>query len=127
MGKKKILIIGISALAVILGFGGMILFKGSFLLYPAAVLSGVCMPICSLCIPMLAKYLYPPARYRKFYPKVTMLTTLASSAGITVLSLLYEIWYSYVPVFLLGIAFTAICMVSILASDRLKRSEEAGA
>ncbi len=124
IGAKKALLIG--ALAVILGFSGMILFAGTFLLYPAAVLSGVCMPLCSLCIPMLAKHLYPPARYRKFFPKVTMLTTLASSAGITVLSLLYEIWDSYVPVFLLGITFTVICVVSILASDRLKKSGEAG-
>ncbi len=123
IGAKKALLTG--ALAVILGFAGMILFAGSFLLYPAAVLSGVCMPLCSLCVPMLAKHLYPPARYRKFYPKVTMLTTLASSAGITVLSLLYEIWYSYVPVFLLGIAFSAVCAVSVIASDRLKAKGDA--
>ena len=102
------------------GFAGMILFAGNFLLYPAATLSGICMPICSLCIPMLAKHLYTAEAYRRIYPKVTMMITLASSAGITIVSLLYEIWYSYLPVFLIGIVFAAICALCVVIAERQK-------
>jgi len=118
IGTKKAL--ASACFMVIAGFAGMILTAPGALLYPSSFLSGVCMPLCSLCTPMLAKHLYGPVRYRKFFPRVSMVTSLASSAGITVLSLLYEIWYSYVPVFLLGIAFTVICLVCVFAAERVK-------
>ncbi len=122
VGTVKALLLAMLALAA--GFAGMILGAGSAVLYPAAVLSGICMPLCSLCIPMLAKYLYSAEDYRRIYPKVTMMITVASSAGITIVSLLYEIWYSYRPVFLLGILFIAVCAACTAASDRAVRRAE---
>ena len=118
IGTVKTLLL--SLLTLTAGFAGMILFAGNFLLYPAATLSGICMPICSLCIPMLAKHLYTAEAYRRIYPKVTMMITLASSAGITIVSLLYEIWYSYLPVFLIGIVFAAICAMCVVVAERQK-------
>ena len=118
IGTVKTLLLSLFLLA--LGFGGMILGAGNIMLYPAAVLSGIAMPLCALCVPMLAKHLYAAPEFRRIYPKVTMLMTLVSSAGITVVSLMYEIWYSYVPVFLLGILFTGICAYCVIASDRRK-------
>ena len=107
-----------SLLAMGLGFGGMIVGAANFLLYPSAVLAGICMPLCSMCVPMLARHLYSPAVYRSVYPKVTMVLTLVSSGAIPAVSLLYEIWYSYLPVLLIGIAITAACAVSIIAAER---------
>ncbi len=105
IGAKRALLI--STAAVALGFGGMLITVPA-VLYPSAVLSGICMPLCSLCVPMFAKHLYGPVRYRRFYRVITMVMTLASSAGITILSLFYEIRYSYTPVFLLGIGMAGI-------------------
>ena len=121
IGTKKALVT--ASLMVIAGFAGMVLTAPGVLLYPSSFFSGVCMPLCSLCTPMLAKHLYGPVRYRKFFPRVSMVTSLASSAGITILSLLYEIWYSYVPVFLLGIALVAVCLVCLFAAERIKTKD----
>lgn len=122
IGSKRTLILSCVTCAV--GFGGTLLAIPS-LLYPAAVLSGICMPLCSLCVPMLTKYLYGAARYKKFYPTVTSVCSLASSAGITVLSVLYEIRYSYVPVFLIGIGLCLLCILTIVVADRLAHGKSA--
>ena len=118
IGTPKTLIL--SSFAMGLGFAGMIVGAGNFLLYPASVLAGICMPLCSMCIAMLARHLYSPAVYRRVYPKITMLLTMASSGAITVVSLMYEAWYSYLPVFLIGIGISAASAVCIIAADRQK-------
>ena len=118
IGTPKTLLL--SLLAMGLGFGGMIVGAANFLLYPSAVLAGICMPLCSMCVPMLARHCYSPTVYRRVYPKVTMVLTLVSSGAITAVSLLYEIWYSYLPVLLIGIAITAACAVCIIAAERQK-------
>ena len=118
IGTPKTLILSLIAMG--LGFGGMIVGAANFLLYPSAVLAGLCMPLCSMCVPMLARHLYSPEVYGRVYPKITMVLTMASSGAITVVSLMYEIWYSYIPVFLIGIAISAVCAVCIIAADRQK-------
>ena len=118
IGTPKTLIL--SAITMGLGFAGMIVGAGNFLLYPASVLAGICMPLCSMCIAMLARHLYSPAVYRRVYPKITMLLTMASSGAITVVSLMYEAWYSYLPVFLIGIGISVASAVCIIAAGRQK-------
>ena len=118
IGTPKTLLL--SLLAMGLGFGGMIVGAANFLLYPSAVLAGLCMPLCSMCVPMLARHLYAPEVYGRVYPKITMVLTMASSGAITVVSLLYEIWYSYTPVLLIGVAISAACAFCIVAADRQK-------
>ena len=118
IGTPKTLIL--SSLAMGLGFAGMIVGAGNFLLYPASFLAGICMPLCSMCIAMLARHLYAPAVYRRVYPKITMLLTMASSGAITVVSLMYEAWYSYLPVFLIGIGISVASVLCIVAANRQK-------
>ena len=100
----------------------LILITEPAVLYPAAVISGNCMTICALGVPMFAKYLYGPYRYRKFYRIITMITTLVSSAGITLVSLMTEGFGSYAPVMLIasGLALLSACIVFI-ASRILKK------
>lgn len=118
IGTPKTLIL--SAITMGLGFTGMIVGAGNFLLYPASVLAGICMPLCSMCVPMLARHLYAPAVYRRVYPKITMLLTMASSGAITVVSLMYEAWYSYLPVLLIGVGISVASVFCIIAADRQK-------
>ena len=110
----------LSLLTMALGFGGMVVGASNFLLYPSAVLSGICMAICSMGVPMLARHLYSPDVYGRVYPKLTMVMTMASSGAVTVVSLLYEIRYSYAPVFLIGVALSAVCAGCVIAADRQK-------
>ena len=49
-----------------------------------------------------------------------MLLTMASSGAITVVSLMYEAWYSYLPVLLIGIGISRASALCIIAADRQK-------
>lgn len=118
IGTPKTILL--SLLTMALGFGGMVVGASNFLLYPSAVLSGICMAICSMGVPMLARHLYSPDVYGRVYPKLTMVMTMASSGAVTVVSLLYEIRYSYAPVFLIGVALSAVCAGCVIAADRQK-------
>ena len=101
-GAKKAMIILTATVST--GFA-LMLTAVPAILYPGAVLSGGCMTMCAMAVPFYVKYLYGPTRYRKFYRISTMASTLMSSIGIALLSLLYEIRYSYFPVLLIGIRF----------------------
>ena len=122
IGAKKTLYVSTGSL--VLAFS-LILVTAPAVLYPAAVVSGNCMTICALGVPMFAKYLYGPYRYRKFYRIITMITTLVSSAGITLVSLMAEGFGSYTPVMLIasGMAVLAAGLV-FLASKLLQKPEK---
>ena len=113
----------VTAGSIALAFG-LILVRTPAVMYPAAVISGNCMTICALGVPMFAKYLYGPYRYRKFYRTITMITTLVSSAGITLVSLMAEGFGSYTPVMLIASGLAAVAAgIVFRASKILKRPE----
>ena len=121
LGPKKAIIILTATVSA--GFA-LMLTAVPVILYPAAVLSGGCMTMCAMAIPFFVKLLYGPARYRKFYRVATMMSTLMSSAGITFLSLLYEIWYSYTPVLLIGVGMGAMAIGIVLFSERFREQTD---
>ncbi len=103
---------------LILGFLGM-LCRPLGILYPSSFLAGLCLPLCATCVPMLMRHLFGQARFRKFYSTVTMVNALCSSFAIFSISLVYEIRYSYVPVFLLGAAMVLISAILMLIANRI--------
>ncbi|MBR3311144.1 MAG: MFS transporter [Solobacterium sp.] len=96
---------------------------GSMILLAGAFLYGTCFSIGSLGISMMTRTLYGDAQYGNAYSIITLVTSVASAIGVTLIGFLYDMTGSYAVSVIGGmilIAAAFVCLLTIMRSSRRK-------
>jgi len=115
-GVILMLITSFTGLAIILVNPG-----GTFLLLAGAFLYGSCFSIGSLGISMITRTLYGDKQYGNAYSVITVITSVASAIGVTLIGILYDVTGSYAISVMGGmiLILTAfLCLMVIIRKSR---------
>lgn len=124
-GVVCMLITSLAGLALILLNPG-----GTAMLLAGAFLYGTCFSIGSLGISMITRTLYGDSQYGSAYSMITLITSVSSAVGITLIGMLYDVTGSYAVSVIGGMGLVAaafICLAVILFAGKKASLQQASA
>lgn len=118
-GAAVTTVIGMCTVA--LGCIGMTIDNNAVILL-SALFVGTILSVVTLQIPLIFRRFLSPAVYEKVFPIVCSVNIVVGAASHTVLSLGYNTFQSYKPVFLLAAADMLLCVILTIWMSRRRRS-----